>query len=422
MSASPHAPPELDERLRALGLELRRTLADLLEPLTGPDPRPADIGEVLGIDRTQSWRISRVLLTDDPYAILHETPAPKGLALIVDAAERAGAPTAAARAMRQSIAAFAGLLHEFPDGRAGLEGALSSRVPRAEEASLKAARKKITQGMGQLLGLRAAVRYVASILVPSPGHEALADVVAVAGYRDLRRMRIGPSPVVFSGRTYTRLANAAAPALVTLEGADDPDPRLRLLDDFSELTPEALSLEQSGEELRLVLMPDQPAVNEPITMFFAQRVARSLDRSMAARGPGDPRHEIVHHAPVLPSDVNVFDTLIHRDLFPSADPPAVTLERFGFNPARQVGKPDDAAYRVDSDIDTRRLGWGVRRATVRAVPRLPELLETVFRRIGEDPQDYRMYRTTMEHVPPGFAVVVWIELPPGSPADTPAGG
>ena len=399
--------PEIEHRLRAVGDELRLALADLLEPLTGPEPKPADIGEVLELDRTQAWRISRVLLARDPFEILHETPAPKGLSLIVEAAERAGAPSSAAKRMRHAIAGFAGLLHEFPDGRSGLAGALSDRVPRAEEASHKAAKKKIVQGMGQLLGLRAAVRYVASVVRPSAGHDTLADVVALAGYKELRRLRVGPAPVVFSGKTYTRVEGSAAPAVETLEGTTDPDPMLRLLSEFSELPPDALQLEESGRELRLKLGPDQPPLNEPITLFFAQCIARSLDRYRT----GEPRHELVHHAPVLPSDVNVFDTLIHKDLFPTSDPPMATVERFGFNPQMQAGKPEDAAFRVEVPPPAKSLGNGLRRMTLRSVPRLGDMLAELFRRIGEDPNDYRVYRTTVSHLPPGFAVLFWLEMP-----------
>lgn len=405
---------ELEQQMLRVSADISRALRELLEPLTGPDPKPADIAEVLELDRTQAWRLSKLLSESDPFVALHDSPAPKGLGLIVEAAERAGAPSSAATAMRRAIAGFAGLLHEFPDGRAGLAGALASRVPKAHDAALKSAKKMVAQGMGQLLGMRAAVRYVATILVPSAGHDDLADVVAVAGYRDLRRLRMGPTPVVFSGRTYARAAGAApgppGPAVQTLEGGDDPDPRLRVLREFSEMSADALSLERVGEEMRLILGANSPPVNEPITVFFGQRVARSLARARSA-DPDGKRYELVHHAPVLPSDVNVFDTFVHRSLYPEADPPQVTVERFGFNPVVQSRVPDDASYRVEEPPEPKPLGCGLSRSTLRSVPRLSELLTDVFGRIGFDPGEFRLYRTTLEHVPPGFAVVMWLELP-----------
>lgn len=399
--------------VEAVARRLVDSFKGVIEPITGPEPKLADLAQTFSLDRTQAWRIGRLLVDPDPLAALFEAPAPRGLGQTLEAAERVGAARGAVLAAREAVAAFAALIHRFPDGRAGLDAALSSRVPKAQEAAAKAARKRISQGMGQLLGLRAAVRYVASILMPSPGQAELADVVAVAGYKDLRRLRLGPSPVVFSGKTYTRSSasggGGASPAVVTLEGLEDPDPRLRLLAEFSDPAADALHLETIGNELRLVLAPDVPGVNEPITMFFGQRIARSLSRYRTR----ERWHELVHHAPVLPSEVNVFDTFIHRDLFPEADPPMVTVERFGFNPVVQALRPEDGSYRVDTAEEPKSLGRGLGRSAMRSVPRVTEMLASAFARVGANPEEFRGYRTTLEHVPPGFAVVVWCPLPAG---------
>ncbi|MEM9374355.1 MAG: hypothetical protein AAGA55_12005, partial [Planctomycetota bacterium] len=347
-----------------MGDRLIACLSALLDPITGPDPKPNDIGSALTLDRTQSWRIHRIISADDPFTALHESPAPKGLGAIIDAAERAGGEADAVQEARRVVASFAALIHEFPDGRAGLDAALSAQVPKALQASIRSARKGVSAGMSQLLGLKAAVRYVGGIVAPSDGNDQTADVIAVAGYKDLRRLRVGPSPVVFSGRTYTQAPGPSEPALLTLDGGSDSDPRLRMLEDFCSIDAQALHLERSGAELRLSLTEDMPGVNETVTLFFGQRIARSLER-FRSEGRG---HEIVHHAPVLPSDINVFDTFIHKDLYPLADPPRVTVERFGFNPVVQSRKPDDRAYRVDDIEALTSLGTGLDRVAIRAVP------------------------------------------------------
>jgi hypothetical protein len=397
---------DLFQKLDDLGQRLIDSFVLLLTPIVGSEPKPNDIGDALALDRTQSWRVHRILTASDPLTALHESPAPKGLGAIIDAAERAGGDGQALQAARRAAAAFAAVIHEFPDGRAGLDAALSGRVPKALDAAIKSARKGVSAGMSQLLGLRAAVRYVGGIITPSPDLATTADVIAVAGYKDLRRLRMGPSPIVFSGRTYTQSPRAGDPALLTIDGKTDPDPRLRMLEPYCSIPADALQLERSDDELRLTLAPDMPSVNEVVTLFFAQRIARSLARHrMEGR-----ECEIVHHAPVLPSDVNVFDTFIHKDLFPKASPPKVTVERFGFNPVVQSRKPDDRAYRVD-DIETLSvLGHGLRQAPLRAIPNLTEIMTFVFGQAGLDPDDYRLYRTSVEYLPPGFAVVVWLPL------------
>ncbi len=392
--------------LANLGQKLQLAMRDLIEPLTGLRPRPNDIGEVLSLDRTQSWRLSRMMSDECPYTILYESPAPKGLGLIIDAARRAGSPQEATQLARQVVQAYETLLHKFPEGRTGLDGALSAKVPKAREAANKKALRQVSIGMSQLLGLRATVRYVSGILVPSEHLDTKVDVVAAAGYVDLRRLRIGPSPVVFSGKVYTRKPGVHDPALETLDGDLDPDPRLRLLHQFGSIPPEALTLEPSGDELRLVLASDFPQINTPITIFFGQRIARSLERYQTQ----DRTHEVVHHAPVLPADINIFDTIIHKDLYHQAKPPKLTIERFGFNPSTQSYKPDDTSYRMDDEPQAIGLGMGIDRINTREIPQLKNLQASVFKRIKHNPNDFYVYRTTIEYLPPGFAVTVWIPL------------
>ncbi len=404
---------ELMLELAELGQKLQLSMRNLIEPLTGIRPKPNDIGDVLSLDRTQSWRISRMMSDECPYTILYESPAPKGLGLIIDAALRAGSPPETGEAFRKTVAEYETLLRKFPEGRAGLDGALSACVPKARDAANKKARRQVSIGMSQLLGLRATVRYVSGVLVPSQNLDSKVDVVAAAGYVDLRRLRIGPSPVVFSGKIYTHTPGSNDPALETLDGDLDPDPRLRLLHQFGSVPPDALTLEPSGSELRLVLAPDFPEINVPITIFFGQRIARSLDRYRSE----ERTHEVVHHAPVLPADINVFDTIIHKDLYQRARPPRLTIERFGFNPSIQSHKPDDASYRMEDEPQAIGLGMGIKRINTREIPNLKDLMESVFGRIGHDPNDFYVYRTTIEYLPPGFSVTVWLPLGDEEPGE-----
>lgn len=394
------------DSIAEIGFSLQSTIRDLIEPVAGLRPKPNDIGEVLKLDRTQAWRVSRIISDECPYTIVYESPAAKGLGLIIDAAVRAGASKQHAKAAREVVRKYDEMVDQFPEGRTGLESALGAYVPKAKEAANKKARKQVSIGMSQLLGLRASVRYVSGLLVPSDAIESKADVVAVAGYTDLRRLHIGPSPAIFSGRTYTHTPAHLDPAVETLDGDQDPDPRLRLLSQYGSVPQDALTLVTSGNELRLVLAPDYPAINDPITVFFGQRIARSLERHRTE----DRTHEIVHHAPVLPANMNIFDTIIHKDLYPNAHPPKLTIERFGFNPVTQSQKPDDDSYRTNESPEVIKLGTGINKIGVRQIPQLKEMLESVFERIDQDPNDFVVYRTMIEFLPPGFAVTVWIPL------------
>lgn len=396
----------LDDRVAGLSEELGHVFRALIEPIAGSSPRPADVQERLGLDKTQAWRVVKLMSTGDPFEAIYESPAPKGLHSVIRAAEACGGDPEALSKARDVTELFENMLSEFPDGRAGLDATLAAHVPKAREALYRDARRKTAQGMAQIFGVRASARYSAAIAVPSKEDGVSADVVLLTGYIGFRRLRSGPKPIVFAGRHYNAVPGAEPPRLLTLDGSGDSDPRLRYLEDFSTLPASKLDLEMSGEELRLMLAPGEPGVNEPVTMFFGQRIARGLRRNKV----DDRVFEVINNLLKSPSDVAVFDTLIHKDLYLKADPPRLTIERFGFNPVRQSSRFDDSAYRVDDSLAAVALGEGLSRSPSREVPRLREVLESVFAKSGEYPADYRLYRATQVYPLPGFSVVTWLPL------------
>lgn len=404
----------LDSRIAGIAEELGVAFRALIEPISGSSPRAADVQDQLGLDKTQAWRVVKLMSSEDPFEAIYESPAPKGLEGIARAASAAGASSDSVSAVHDAIERFANLIAEFPDGRAGLDAALAAHVPKARDELSRDARRKTAQGMAQIFGVRAAARYSAAILMPSSDDDVSADVVVLTGYVGFRRLRSGPKPIVFTGRHYSAVPGAAAPALLTLDGAADDDPRLRYIEQFSTLPPSKLAMETSGDQLRLLLSEGQPGVNEPVTMFFGQRISRALKRHQI----DERSFEVINNSLKSPSDTAVFDTLIHEDLYPKADPPRLTIERAGFNPQRQASRFEDEAFRIDDRLEAKSLGRGLNRSTSREVPELREVLASVFERIGQSSDAFRLYRATQVYPLPGFSVVTWLPLtrpsPPGS--------
>ncbi len=398
----------LDNRMAGIAEELGVAFRALIEPLAGSSPRAADVQEQLGLDKTQSWRVVKLMSSEDPFEALYESPAPKGLEGIARAASAAGASAESVSAAHDAIERYANLIGEFPDGRAGLDAALAAHVPKARDELSRDARRKTAQGMAQIFGVRAAARYSAAILTPSPDDDVSVDVLLVTGYIGFRRLRSGPEPIVFASRHYKPVPGAEPPRTLTLEGGTEDDPRLRYIEAFSTLPASKLDMRNSGDEVRLLLAEGEPGVNEPVTMFFGQRIARALKRSQV----DERSFEIVNNLLKSPSDVAVFDTLIHESLYPSADPPTLTIERFGFNPVRQASCFEDNAFRVDDGIEAKSLGKGLARSTSREVPELREVLASVFQRCGLSSEAFRLYRATQVYPLPGFSVVTWLPLEP----------
>ncbi len=405
-SLSDHDPnkSEVSQQIARVGFAIRDGLAAALDPVVGSFPRVSHLVEALGLDKTNAWRIVRTLEARTGESAIHETSAPSGLGMVLKAARKAGSPAEACEPLEAAIASFAELIAEFPDGRRGVAAAVVIGLDGAADAMHRNARRKVVQGLTEMLGLRGAIRYFATIMTPGTV-AGLGDVIGVGGYRELRRVRCGPRPVVFSTQTYTKVAREGDPRALTLDGLDDPDPRLRLLTQFSDLSADKLTLQQRGREQRLILDSDTPAVNEPVDLFFAQRVTNAIDLSSTGHGQA----EIIHHQPKIPTEHAIYDTIVHRDVFPDDDPPQSTVEWFGFNPVVQASFPDDDSYRVDWNPETRPMGSGLDGVKHRDLPYLPRLLGHVFDQVGLDPADFRLYRTAFPLSVPGVSLAMWFE-------------
>ncbi|MEL7485557.1 MAG: hypothetical protein AAFN41_14540, partial [Planctomycetota bacterium] len=205
----------LDERVAGLSEELAMAFRALIEPIVGSSPRATDVQERLGLDKTQSWRVVKLMGGEDPFEAVYESPAPKGLLGIIRSADAAGASAEAISTAEDAVELFETLLAEFPDGRAGLDAALAAHVPKARDAIYRDARRKMAQGMAQIFGVRAAARYSAAIIVPSADDDVSCDVLLLTGYVGFRRLRTGPKPIVFAGRHYKAVPGAEPPRLPT---------------------------------------------------------------------------------------------------------------------------------------------------------------------------------------------------------------
>ena len=74
----------------------------------------------------------------DPLSVLLKSPAPNGLGIFVRAAQSAGARADAVARAEDAIVAFEQLLARFPQGRAGLEAAISGWMPETREQACQA--------------------------------------------------------------------------------------------------------------------------------------------------------------------------------------------------------------------------------------------------------------------------------------------
>jgi hypothetical protein len=118
-----------------------------------------------------------------------------------------------------------------------------------------------------------------------------------------------------------------------------------------------------------------------------------------------------------PTRVFINDTFIHEDVYPGVEP-VITTHIVGVSPlpARERGP----SFPLDEVHLSREAGWvrnDIRNIGTGEIPRHPEIIASMFERLGEDPQKYRTHRLRMTHPVSGIVATRWFKLPsnPGTP-------
>ena len=82
---------DLDQQISEVSDSLRGSMLPIVEVLIGSSShRPIALARRLKIDKTLTGRILRSVKANDPFEVIHNAPAPHGLRIFLQAAEKAG--------------------------------------------------------------------------------------------------------------------------------------------------------------------------------------------------------------------------------------------------------------------------------------------------------------------------------------------
>jgi hypothetical protein len=127
-----------------IGAELRRTIAPVLEAVSGATPRPTRISRAIGLDKSLASRLVRAVQSSSDLDLMHIVPSPGGLRIFAKLAARYADPTSIDNLLT-STERFERLLDNVPGGRASIDAqisesshvALLKREHMAKQASFK---------------------------------------------------------------------------------------------------------------------------------------------------------------------------------------------------------------------------------------------------------------------------------------------
>lgn len=396
MTPETAAQPSFRAHYEEAFLRLAGALTELILSAGGDPTRPQEISRSFDLDKTLSWKLSKLTQAEDPFVSLRYVPGASGLDILARKLGEAGATSEHLEAVRAARAAFDSMIEVQAGDRATLELMLESMAPEPiRTPRLEASRKLSFQGNSATWGVQARTRYSVHIVAPNADDPQVVDLGNIGGFLDLRRLRPTAWPLVHLQ------AFGAAESLDDLDPIDpSAEPGTFVVKDFcsSPLPDIRTHVDDSGILYELAEGP----VGHPQAVSCALGWwRRKFGAAFAEDGEGTAEHILKLDTPV---EEIVFDVFIHADLpFPS--PPTAALYSL------MEGRPQypfasQRRYRLDLPIEVKRLGSRPPVITTAEVPRYPELLDMATKSMGTSLDEFVGYRVRLRYPPiPTFCVM-----------------
>lgn len=395
---------------------IRKAFADVLSS-AGADPLDRrSIEERTGLSETLSWKLSKIIATEDTAVVLKQMPRGAGIKKFLDRAGRAGAKSNTLAAAKRAIAEYERLIETHSGDRETLDLLGSAVSPAGRRQQDEQHRKLAFQGMSSIWGAQA--RAVLKIQMMGPGSRpGLVHVLSTDAIVGFRRLRPGVPWVIASRRTTTRdgsnVMDYPEEALDPKHGQPDSPP---IIEDFCSQPVPTIRLAAdddpyghvfesppSGSKILTFELVEGPIGNTGVLTCVVGTVARDL---CGLASPGNERAVYIANNGT-PTECLIVDTLVHDSILRGNIPSA------SLHGQLQVGRPF-LSKRTQLPLSEPLQDVG--RTT--AMPPTPEfkdhdaLLAWIFDRFNWSPAEFKMFRVRIPYPVCPSALVIAYDLPP----------
>lgn len=384
---------------------LRAAFMGLVEGLSAPIHRPADLERALGISTTLAWQLHRVASAPNPMSAGPDVPGAAALQQVLRAARSRGVDESRLRAAEDAMRSFDALIQSHAGNRHVFNAMIKSLADgEARYIDIKSRRQAFNTN-SQIWGVQ--VKAMLACAFHHPGDmSAHVDFALIRGMRNIRRLRTG-APFHLSG---TRLKDAHQHLVDPRHPKDRPlpeSPGLILMEDFcSQPCPE---LEHRLAEDGYVesYLGDTPLGNAGAQTLYLSQVMRGAEWK---EPDGKPNSHTHRYMSLKPTEALVLDTLIHRDMYGPLSP-EVTV-RGSLNP---YGGAAEGKYHPDEvlpiDVEVHNLGTGLGALPTPHVPRYAEIVKSLCRDLAWDPDGFEIFRCVYEYPVLGSELSMRFTLP-----------
>ncbi len=379
---------------------VRRALAELLASVDADPRHPQDMSRRFGLDKTLTWKVSRVIREPDPWDAVGHIPRRPSIQLIASALQRHGAPSERIESLLRSVDDFERFVETHSGDRETLEVMVSTGGRRSAAKRMEAFRKAAFQANSAIWGVRASLQISMHLMIP--GTDGRLTLVTVTGFEGFRRLR---ADVPWAVSTISAWDSNTAQTSIEVGRLFPLDPQAAeggapLLGEFCSAPLPAL---------RRIQLPDNKVRMEiaegPVGNTAAARVLLGYRRPSEVSQHQTYQGETGEHGLYLytPVEAVVLDLLIHRSLDFAMNPSAHLYSALPGGPrypgeGPNVGKIITPERIVDlgSPPDL----------TTPEFPRYQDLAEFAANRAGHPLHDFQGYRYRLKYPPiPTLAVI-----------------
>lgn len=378
---------------------VRAAVHDLLSSV-GADPnRTRESSRHLGLSRQLTWRLSRVVCSTEPEAILSEIPGPQGMSKFIAACRDLGAPEESLNALVDAAETFEETIKAVSGNRKSLAALMANQGDQLGSGSHERERRKLFEGGSAVWGVHAATRFVSVFLFPASDDPSMLDVAHVTGYLGFRRLRSIPWPMSFEevrDREGVHIPFHKEP-LDLHNGADEG--QLQLIDRFCNPPSPSISVSTLGNVKRFELSPG-PVGNAGAADVVFGTYLRHLYPRQRTEDNANANFILML---VTPVERVIFDMFLHKDIEFSGQPSAHVCDKLThpFAPA------DDEVARLALPLSEtpQALGPGATGALTPHIPWYPRLVRFVSERINRAPEEFVGSRLEMSYPPMPTSIV-----------------
>ncbi len=386
--------PSFTEHCREAVLGLRGALLEVYREVDADPARPQDVARRFRLNKNLTWKVARILQTEDAFDAVPLIPGMGGLDIFIDAMASAGASTDSVDRLRTAVQAFERMVEIHVGDRASLELMLDSMGGASSQ--LEKSRKLAYRGNTGLWGVQAAARVTAQFLAPNADNPDMLDAAQIAGMVRVRRLRQIPRWSVFRIGRYADASKA--PERFAIEPGESECPGLIRSSCRGQMPQIHISERDDGVFYEL---GDGPVgrTGEFSCYFgfgyraFVPRYARTPDPSAS-----------LYSAVSMPVESVLFDLFVHRDL-----PEARRAESAVYGrPWGEAGRTDETS-RLPINERIVDLGRGASVATPLS-PEYAGVIAQTFASAGWSPADFHCLRLVVEFPPMPSTIAMRFQL------------